>query len=311
VASYVLAVDQGTTGTSAVVVGEDGAVAGSGHQEFAQHYPRSGWVEHDPADLWRTTVEVAMQAVADAGVRDLAALGITNQRETTLVWDRRTGEPLADAIVWQDRRTARMCRELAADGATEMVRQKTGLRLDAYFSGTKMRWLLDHTEGLRARAEAGEVCLGTVDSWLLWKLTGGAVHATDVTNASRTLLMDLRSLQWDPELLALLDIPVAALPQILPSGHVFGQTDPAVFGGLELPIAGVLGDQQAALFAQACFEPGLVKNTYGTGSFVLMNTGTEPFAEQQVLLATVAVGVQDEPTEYALEGSVFVTGSAV
>jgi glycerol kinase len=310
--AFVLAVDQGTTGTTAVVVGEDGRIAGRGYQEFAQHYPRSGWVEHDPMDLWRTSVEVAGRAVADSGVAatDLVALGITNQRETTVCWDRATGEPVAPAIVWQDRRTAGIAERLVADGGDELIRSRTGLLPDAYFAGTKMRWLLDEVDGLRARAEAGEVVFGTVDSWLVRQLTGGEVCATDVTNASRTLLMDLERLCWDDELCALLDVPQAALPRIEPSGHVYGETRPERFGGLRLPIAGILGDQQAALFAQACFEPGHVKNTYGTGSFALMNTGDRPFTDQRTLLATVAVGLEGS-TEYALEGSVLVAGSAV
>jgi glycerol kinase len=312
-AAFLLAIDQGTTGTTAVVVGEDGRIVGRGYAEFAQHYPRSGWVEHDPEDLWRSSVAVVGQAIDDAGVAagDLAGLGITNQRETTVCWDRASGQPLAPAIVWQDRRTAAIARRLAADGGEDLIRRKTGLLPDAYFAGTKMRWLLDNVDGLRDRAEAGEVAFGTVDSWLVWRLTGGEVFATDVTNASRTLLMDLESLAWDDELLAHVGVPAAALPSIEASARVFGETRPDHFHGLALPIAGILGDQQSALFAQACFEPGQVKNTYGTGSFVLMNTGTTPFTEQRQLLTTVAVGFADQPTEYALEGSILVTGSAV
>jgi glycerol kinase len=312
-AAFLLAIDQGTTGTTAIVVGEDGRIAGRGYAEFAQHYPRSGWVEHDPEDLWRSSVEVVGRAIADAGIagNDLAGLGITNQRETTVCWDRTTGEPLVPAIVWQDRRTAAIARRLGEAGGEELIRRKTGLLPDAYFAGTKMRWLLDNVDGLRARAEAGEVGFGTVDSWLVWRLTGGEVFATDVTNASRTLLMDLESLAWDDELLAHVGVPAAALPTIEPSAYVFGETRPDEFHGLSLPIAGILGDQQSALFAQACFEPGQVKNTYGTGSFLLMNTGTTPFTEQRRLLTTVAVGFANSPTEYALEGSILVTGSAV
>ena len=310
---YLLAVDQGTTGTTAVVVAEDGRIVGAGYQEVAAHYPQPGWVEQDPEDLWTSSVGTAAQAIADAGVArsDIAGLGITNQRETTVCWDRRTGEPVAPAIVWQDRRTAALARRLGADGGEELIRRRTGLLPDAYFSGTKMRWLLDTVDGLRDRAERGEVVFGTVDSWLVWRLTHGATVATDVTNASRTLLMDLRTLDWDDELLALVGVPRAALPDIRPSSCVFGETVPATFGDLEVPIAGILGDQQAALFAQACFEPGQVKNTYGTGSFMLMNTGTTAFTEHGSLLTTVAVGFADEPAEYALEGSVLVTGSAV
>ncbi|MGF7239531.1 MAG: glycerol kinase GlpK [Frankia sp.] len=312
-ATFVVAIDQGTTGSTAVVVGEDGRIAGRGYQEFPQHYPRSGWVEHDPLDLWRSSVEVVGQAVADAGIAggDLAGLGITNQRETTVCWDRSTGAPVTPAIVWQDRRTAAIARRLAEGGGDELIRRKTGLLPDAYFAGTKMRWLLDNVDGLRKRAEAGEIAFGTVDSWLIWNLTGGEVFATDVTNASRTLLMDLATLAWDDELLDLVGVPRSALPEIRPSAHVFGTTRPEVFNGLALPIAGILGDQQSALFAQACFEPGQVKNTYGTGSFMLMNTGTDRLTRQRKLLTTVAVGFADPPTEYALEGSILVTGAAV
>ncbi len=312
-ASFILAIDQGTTGTTAVVVGEDGRIAGHGYQEFTQHYPKSGWVEHDPNDLWESSVAVVAEAIDDADVSgaDLKGLGITNQRETTLCWDRSSGEPVGPAIVWQDRRTAGLAKKLGEDGGTDLIRTRTGLLPDAYFSGTKMRWMLDHVDGLRKRAEAGEVAFGTVDTWLVWKLTGGEVHATDVTNASRTLLMDLETLDWDDELCELLGVPRAALPTIEASSHIFGETHPDLFNGLTLPIAGILGDQQSALFAQACFEPGQVKNTYGTGSFVLMNTGTEPFTKQHKLLTTVAVGFEEQDTEYALEGSILVTGSAV
>ncbi len=310
---FVLAVDQGTTGTTAVVVAEDGRIVGTAYQEVRASYPRPGWVEQDPEDLWRSCVDTAAQAVADAGVprSAIAGLGITNQRETTVCWDRRTGEPVAPAIVWQDRRTAALARQLGSAGGEELIRSRSGLLPDAYFAGTKMRWLLDTVDGLRGRAEHGEVVFGTVDSWLVWRLTHGATVATDVTNASRTLLMDLRTLDWDDELLELVGVPRAALPDIRPSSCVFGETVPSTFGDLEVPIAGILGDQQAALFAQACFEPGQVKNTYGTGSFMLMNTGTTPFTGQHALLTTVAVGFVDEPAEYALEGSVLVTGSAV
>jgi glycerol kinase len=311
--SFVLAIDQGTTGTTSVVVGEDGRIAGHGYQEFAQHYPRSGWVEHDPMDLWRTSVETTAQALDDAGIvtSDVVALGITNQRETTICWDRSTGEPVAPAIVWQDRRTASLARRLGEQGGGDLIRSRTGLLPDAYFSGTKMRWLLDNVDDLRPRAEAGEVAFGTVDSWLVWQLTEGQAHKTDATNASRTLLMDLATRQWDDELCDLIGVPAAALPSIQASAHDYGVTHGNVFNGLEVPIAGILGDQQAALFAQACFEPGQVKNTYGTGSFVLMNTGSEPFTRQRTLLATVAAGFEDQDTEYALEGSILVTGSAV
>jgi glycerol kinase len=311
--SHVLAVDQGTTGTTALVLDEEGAVSGRGYAEFPQHYPRPGWVEHDPADIWNGTVEVAMQAMADAGLRgdELAAIGITNQRETTIIWDRSTGEPVANAIVWQDRRTASLCAELRARGLEELVRARTGLLIDAYFSATKISWLLDHVDGLRARAERGEVAFGTVDSWLLHRLSGGRVHATDVTNASRTMLWDLRRLDWDEELLTELRIPRAILPEVGPSQQVFTETDRHGPLGAAVPVSGVLGDQQASLFAQACFAPGQAKNTYGTGSFVLLNTGTEPMLDASDMITTVAAGVEGEATTYALEGPIFVTGSAV
>jgi len=310
---HVLAIDQGTTGTKVLVIGDDGRVTGSAQTEFRQYYPQPGWVEHDPADIWRSVVDVSYDALADAGVTasELAGIGITNQRETTVLWDRETGEPVHNAIVWQDRRTAAMCERLTADGADTLFRERTGLLLDAYFSGTKIAWLLDHVDGLRARAEAGQIAFGTVDSWLIWKLTGGRVHATDVTNASRTLLMDLAGVRWDEELCDVLRVPPSVLPQIRPSAADYGDTDAEAFLGVGIPIAGVLGDQQSALFAQACFEPGQAKNTYGTGSFVLQHTGTEPHAGTERLVATVACQEEGKPVEYALEGSIFVTGAAV
>lgn len=310
---HVLAIDQGTTGTKAVVVKADGTVAGSASTEFRQYYPRPGWVEHDPEEIWRSAQTTAEQALRKAWVRpgELAAIGITNQRETVVVWDRSTGQPLHRAIVWQDRRTAGMCRRLAASGAEGTFRDKTGLLLDAYFSGTKIAWLLDNVEGLRERAETGEVAFGTIDSWLVYKLTGGREHLTDVTNASRTLLMDLARTAWDEELCELLKVPAGVLPEIRPSSQVYAETDPGAFFGETVPVAGILGDQQAALFAQACFEPGQAKNTYGTGSFVLENTGTAPRLGSQKLISTVACAIEGEPAEYALEGSIFVTGAAV
>jgi glycerol kinase len=308
VRTHVLALDQGTTGSTALVLDEQARVAGRGYAEFPQHYPRPGWVEHDPADIWRVTVEVAEQALRDARVDPsaLAALGVTNQRETTVLWDRGTGEPVANAIVWQDRRTAAACDELRARGLAETVKRKTGLVLDAYFSATKVAWLLDNVDGLRRRAEAGEVAFGTVDAWLLHKMTGR--HATDVTNASRTMLFDLGRREWDDELLGELRVPREVLPEVLPSSYVFGETS---FLGASVPVAGLVGDQQAALFAQACFDPGMVKNTYGTGSFVLLQTGDRPITDQDRLVTTIAASVGGEPTQYALEGPMFVTGSAV
>lgn len=311
-ATHVLAVDQGTTGTTAVVLDESAAVVGRAYEEIPRHFPRPGWVEHDPDDLYRVSIRVAVAAVADGGIApaDIAGLGITNQRETTVVWDRRTGGPLANAIVWQDRRTAGMCDRLQARGIDALVRERTGLVLDAYFSATKLAWLLDNVDGLRERARAGEVCFGTVDSWLLHRLTGGRVHATDVTNASRTMLMGLRTLDWDEDLLRELDIPREVLPELRPSAGLHGEVAPDVLGAA-LPVGAIIGDQQAALLAQGCVEPGQTKNTYGTGAFVLMHAGADPVAEQGRMLSTVAATVEGGPPQYALEGAIFVAGSAV
>jgi glycerol kinase len=310
---YVLAVDQGTTGSTALVLDSEGGVVGRGYQEFAQHYPRPGWLEHDPADLWEVTRQVAEAAVDAAGIqaRQLAAVGITNQRETAMLWERATGRPVANAIVWQDRRTARRCDDLRSRGLERFVRDRTGLVIDPYFSGTKVAWLLDHVDGLRRRAERGEICFGTVDSWLLWRLSGGQVHATDVTNASRTMLFNIDRLDWDDELLAEIGVPRQVLPEVHSSLHHYGNTDPASFLGVALPVTGVVGDQQAALFAQGCFEAGQAKNTYGTGSFVLAHTGDRRHREQTDMIVTIAASVEGEPTQYALEGAIFVTGSAV
>jgi glycerol kinase len=311
--NHVLAIDQGTTGTTALLLDGDATVVGRGYTEFKQHYPRPGWVEHDPMDIWNTAVEVAGQAVSDAGIStsDIAALGITNQRETVVLWDRKTGEPVAPAIVWQDRRTARVCEDLRSRGLDRFVRSRTGLIIDAYFSGTKVAWLLDNVDGLRKRAEAGEIAFGTVDSWLLYRLTDKAVHATDVTNASRTMLFDITKLEWDDELLAELRVPREVLPDVRPSMGEFGTTVPSQFIDASLPITGILGDQQASLFAQACYDPGQAKNTYGTGSFVLLNTGDKPLLDDSSMISTIAYGIEGEPTGYALEGSMFVTGSAI
>jgi len=306
---HVLAIDQGTTGSTAIVFDEAGAVRGRAYSEFRQYYPKPGWVEHDAEEIWRVSQRVMAKAVRAARLkpRDLAAIGITNQRETTVVWERRRGRPVARAIVWQDRRTADFCAQLKADGCEAGVRAKTGLVLDPYFSGTKLRWLLDHGRGLRARA--ADLAFGTIDSWLVWKLTGGRTHVTDPTNASRTLLYDIHAQRWDRELLALFDVPDAVLPEVVPSSGPIATTDAKIFGA-EVPIAGIAGDQQAALFGQACFQPGMVKNTYGTGCFILMFTGSHAVASQKGLLTTVACGVDGRPA-YALEGSVFVAGAAV
>lgn len=310
---FILALDQGTTSSRALVFDRHGRVRGAARQEFAQHFPHPGWVEHDPADLWETTRRTALAAVAEANLtaRNLAAIGLTNQRETTLLWDRRTGRPLAPAIVWQDRRTDALCTQLKRRGLEPLFRRRTGLVLDPYFSGTKLVWLLDHVPGARARARRGELAFGTVDTWLLWKLTGGTVHATDVSNASRTLLLNLRTGEWDDELLRILRIPRAVLPAVRASSEVYGRVTaiPALRG---VPISGVAGDQQAALFGQACFRAGMAKNTYGTGCFLLLHTGEKPVASKHQLLTTIAwrLGAQG-PLEYALEGSVFIGGAVV
>lgn len=309
---YVLALDQGTTSSRAVVVDETGAIRGLDQRPFPQHFPRPGWVEHDPADIWNGQLETARGALRNAGLKaaDIAALGIANQRETVIVWDRKTGTPVHNAIVWQDRRTAAMCENLKARGLEASVREKTGLRLDPYFSATKIAWLLDTIPGLRARAERGELAFGTVDTWLIWNLTNGAAHVTDYTNASRTLLFDLVTLDWSEDLLELFTIPRALLPDVLPCTAEFGTTEPSLLGG-PLRIAGVAGDQHAALVGQSGFERGLAKNTYGTGSFLLMNTGEAIVRSEHGLLSTIAYSTQPKRATYALEGSVFVTGAAV
>src|SRR5882672_4320697 len=309
---YVLALDQGTSGSTALVVDAEGAVRARGHAELTQHYPQPGWVEHDPEEIWLTMGRAARQAMASAGVtgREIAAIGITNQRETTIVWERATGAPIHRAIVWQCRRTAPMCDRLRADGLEARVRAKTGLVLDAYFSGTKIRWLLDEVPGARARAERGELAFGTADSWLLWKLTGGGVHATDATNASRTLCLDLRRGDWDDELLGILGVPRALLPRVVPSSGVVGETVDLGWLPGGVPIAGIAGDQQAALFGQACHEVGAAKNTYGTGCFMLLNTGETPIASSRGLVTTIAWRIGGRTT-YALEGSVFIAGAAI
>jgi len=306
---YVLAIDQGTTGSTAIVFDGGGTVRSRGYSEFTQHYPRPGWVEHDAEEIWSVSLKVIKSALRAAKIaaRDLTAIGITNQRETVVVWDRRSGRPVHRAIVWQDRRTAEQCEHLKADGLEETVRAKTGLVIDPYFSGTKLAWLLDHGRGLRARV--AELAFGTIDSWLIWKLTGGRAHLTDFTNASRTLLFDIHARRWDDELLRVLRVPHEILPRVVPSSGVAALTDPKVIGA-EVPIAGIAGDQQAALFGQVCFAPGMVKNTYGTGCFLLMFTGDTPVASKKGLLTTLACAGDGQPA-YALEGSVFVAGAAV
>lgn len=310
---YILAIDQGTTGTKVLVVDHDANIRARAYSEFAQHYPQPGWVEHDPEEIWRVSIGLVAEALAAAGIgaRDIKSIGITNQRETVVLWDRLTRQPVANAIVWQDRRTAGICDRLKADGLSETFRDKTGLVIDPYFSGTKIKWLLDHDAKLRQRAERGEIAFGTVDSWLVSKLTGGRTHVTDYSNASRTLLFNINELRWDEELLHILEIPAAMLPEVKPSSHVYAETDRQFFFGESVPVAGIAGDQQAALFGQACFSEGLAKNTYGTGSFVLMNTGERAVRSNAGLLTTIAWGVADEPVVYALEGAVFITGAAV
>jgi glycerol kinase len=309
--NFILALDQGTTSSRAIVFDDTFAVRGLGQQEFAQHYPASGHVEHDPEDLWRTTLETAQTALskADINVSEIAAIGITNQRETCVLWDRRTGQALHKALVWQDRRTADACTKLKHDGVEAQVTAKTGLLLDPYFSGTKIAWLLDHVPNARTLAKAGHLAVGTVDTFLLWRLTGGKVHATDATNASRTLLYDIHTGAWDTELLRLFNIPESILPEVRDSAGNYGNTDPALFGAA-IPIRGVAGDQQAATIGQACFKPGMMKSTYGTGCFALLNTGTTPVVSKNRLLTTVAYQLNGQRT-YALEGSIFIAGAAV
>lgn len=308
---YIMALDQGTTSSRCIIFDHSGAMLASAQREFAQHYPKPGWVEHDAAEIWETTLEVARGAMAKAGLSaaDIAAIGITNQRETTVVWDKETGAPVCPAIVWQCRRTAPMADALAASGWAEKIRQRTGLVPDAYFSGTKLRWILDKIPGARQGAEEGRLLFGTIDSWLIWNLTGGRAHVTDVTNASRTMLFDIRRLRWDPELLELFGIPEQMLPRVQPSSCIYGETEPALLGG-KIPVAGAAGDQQSALFGQCCFEAGDVKNTYGTGCFLLMHTGSEPVFSKNGLITTIAASGPGR-IRYALEGSVFTAGAAV
>ena len=309
---YILSFDQGTTSSRAILFDKAGTIIATAQQEFTQIFPKSGWVEHDAMEIWGTQSGVARQVLEETGTRpdEVAAIGITNQRETTVVWDKNTGKPVYNAIVWQCRRTASICDELKAKGWTDTIRKKTGLIIDAYFSGTKIKWILDNVAGARERAERGELLFGNIDTWLIWNLTRGKVHVTDYSNASRTMLFNINTLQWDDEILTELNIPRSMLPEVKPSSCVYGKTDERTFGGADIPIAGAAGDQQAALFGQACFEAGMAKNTYGTGCFMLMNTGTAPIISQNGLLTTIAWGIGDTVT-YALEGSIFVAGAAV
>ena len=308
---YILALDQGTSSSRALVFDHEGNVCSVAQMEFTQHFPQPGWVEHDPMEIWSSEAAVIAEAISKIGIngKDIAGIGITNQRETTIVWDAETGKPIYNAIVWQDRRTASFCDALKAQGLTDKIREKTGLIIDAYFSGTKIKWILDNVPGARVRAEAGKLRFGTVDSWLVWQLTKGEVHITDVTNASRTMLFNINTLKWDEEMLSLLGIPVSMLPEVKSSSEIYGHTKTTIFAH-EVPIAGIAGDQQAALFGQMCTAPGSVKNTYGTGCFLLMNTGTKPILSKNKLLTTIAWKIGGT-VNYALEGSIFVGGSVV
>ena len=310
-AQYIMALDAGTTSNRCILFDQEGRVRAAAQKEFPQIFPKPGWVEHDAREIWATQLGVAVEAMGKIGATaaDITAIGITNQRETTVVWDRATGEPVYNAIVWQCRRTSAYCDELKARGYAEAIRRKTGLVVDAYFSGPKIRWILDNVPGARRRAEAGELLFGTVETWLIWLLTGGRVHVTDYSNASRTMLFNINTLDWDEELLDLMDIPRSMLPTPVPSSQVYGETDPGFFGR-SIPIAGAAGDQQAALFGQACFTPGQAKNTYGTGCFLLMNTGDKPVFSSSGLVTTVAWGLGSR-VSYALEGSIFVAGAAI
>ena len=310
-AGYILSFDQGTTSSRAIVFDKKGSIISTAQKEFTQIFPQPGWVEHNALEIWSTQLGVATEAILNAGLttKDIAAIGITNQRETTVVWDRHTNQPICNAIVWQDRRTADYCDTLKKNGASEMIREKTGLVTDAYFSGTKVKWILDNVTGAREKADKGDLCFGTIDSWLLWKLTNGKVHATDVSNASRTLLYNIHSLQWDSDLLKLFDIPQSMLPEVRSSSEIYGTTE-GLFTASAIPVSGIAGDQQAALFGQMCIQPGMVKNTYGTGCFMLMNTGNKPVVSNNNLLTTIAWKLGNE-VQYALEGSVFIGGAVV
>jgi len=308
----ILALDQGTTSSRAILFDHGGHIVKVAQKEFRQIYPKAGWVEHDPQEIWESQRGVAGEAVKAAGIsaKEIAAIGITNQRETTVVWDRKTGQPIYNAIVWQDRRTAEFCDQLKSQGHEQLVQQKTGLVIDAYFSGSKVRWILDNVPGARERAQKGELAFGTIDTWLLWKLSGGTLHVTDPSNASRTMLFNIHSGQWDDELLNILKVPRQVLPQVRPSSEVYGEAEQSLFGG-KVAIAGIAGDQQAALFGQTCFSRGLAKNTYGTGCFMLMNVGEEAVPSKHKLLTTVAWRAGNSKTQYALEGSVFIGGAVV
>jgi glycerol kinase len=309
---YILALDQGTTSSRSIVFDAKGHIVAMAQKEFTQYFPNNGWVEHSADEIWKSQLQTAHEALINGNIKasDIAAIGITNQRETTVVWNKTTGKAVYNAIVWQDKRTSAYCQELKGRGLEEYVKDNTGLVIDSYFSGTKLNWILENVDGARTQAEAGELIFGTVDSWLIWNLTGGKVHATDYSNASRTMLYNIKSLQWDDKMLTEMNVPKGMLPQVKDSSGDFGKTEAHLFSGIEIPIAGVAGDQQAALFGQACFESGTAKNTYGTGCFMLMNTGTKPVKSKNGLLTTIAWGLNGT-VEYALEGSVFVAGAAI
>lgn len=309
---YILALDQGTTSSRAILFNHEGKIVKIAQKEFSQIYPKAGWVEHDPMEIWGTQSGVAREVLESAGVKpsEIAAIGITNQRETTVVWDKRTGKPIYNAIVWQCRRTADICGRLIEDGYENMIKDATGLVVDAYFSGTKLKWLLENVPGAKQDAEQGHLLFGNIDSWLIWNLTRGEVHATDYSNASRTMLFNIDTLEWDERILSILDIPKSMLPQVKPTSSIFGYTDPQTFGGAKIPIASAVGDQQAALFGQVCFLPGSAKNTYGTGCFLLMNTGEKRVPSKNGLITTIAWGI-DGKVNYALEGSIFIAGAAI
>lgn len=309
---YILALDQGTTSSRAMLFDENGNIVHTAQQEFHQYFPQAGWVEHNAEEIWSSILSCIATVLTEKGIesKHIAGIGITNQRETTVVWNKHTGKPVYNAIVWQSRQTNAICEELKENGYNDLFRDKTGLLIDAYFSGTKVKWILDHVEGARTQAEAGDLLFGTIDTWLIWKLSGGKVHVTDYSNASRTLMYNIYDLKWDEELLEILNVPAAMLPEVRPSSEVYGYTEESLFFGAAVPIAGAAGDQQAALFGQACFEEGMVKNTYGTGCFMLMNTGEKAVKSSNGLLTTLAWGLDGKVT-YALEGSIFVAGSAI
>ncbi|MCI5839586.1 MAG: glycerol kinase GlpK [Peptoniphilaceae bacterium] len=311
-AKYIMALDAGTTSNRCILFDKKGEIISVAQKEFRQIFPHPGWVEHDATEIWSTQIGVATEAMAKihAKAEDIAAVGITNQRETTIIWDKNTGEPIYNAIVWQCRRTAEMAEKLVEDGYKEMFQKKTGLVIDPYFSATKIRWILDHVEGAQERAENGELLFGTVDTWLIWNLTGKKVHVTDYSNASRTMLFNINTLEWDKDILKILNIPEKMLPEVKPSSYVYGNTDPRYFGG-EIPISGAAGDQQCALFGQTCFKPGEAKNTYGTGAFLLMNTGDKPIFSEKGLVTSIGWGLEEGKVSYVLEGSIFVAGSAI